>query len=146
MHVEEGMDRDAEIHAAMREQFKDDPWLREVVEALTDGKLGDLRSRRRARHHALNFTIEDDKLWQIWTKTKDQTAQVECIPRAEGRQLAAQTHVENGHFRWDQTKLRLHDKWFWPGMDRDTWQTITECPQCRSFWLRHINALLQPIR
>ena len=30
MHVEEGMDGDAEIHAAMREQFKDNPWLREL--------------------------------------------------------------------------------------------------------------------
>ena len=36
--------RDVEIHAAMREQFKDDPWLREVVEALTDSELGDIRS------------------------------------------------------------------------------------------------------
>ena len=54
--------------------------------------------------------------------------------------------MENGHFRWDQTKLRLHDKWFWPGMDRDTRQTITECPQCRSFGPRHINTLLQPIQ
>ena len=44
MHVEEGMDRDVEIHAAMRERFKDNPWLREVVEALTDGELGDIRS------------------------------------------------------------------------------------------------------
>ena len=31
-------------------------------------------------------------------------------------------------------------------MDRDTWQMITECPQCRSFGPRHINTLLQPIR
>ena len=74
MHVEEGTDGDAEIHAAMQEQFKDDPWLREVVEALTDGKLGNICSRCRARHCALNFTIEDGKLWQIWTKAKDWTA------------------------------------------------------------------------
>ena len=63
MHVEEGMDRDTEIHAAMRERFKDNPWLREVVKALTDGELGDICSRHRTRNHALNFTIEDDKLW-----------------------------------------------------------------------------------
>ena len=44
MHMEEGMDREAEIHAAMREQFKDDPWLREVVKALTDSELGDIHS------------------------------------------------------------------------------------------------------
>ena len=52
-----------EIHTAMREQFKDDPWLREVVEALTDGELGDICSQCRARHCTLNFTIEDNKLW-----------------------------------------------------------------------------------
>ena len=74
MHVEEGRDRDTEIHAAMRERFKDNQWLREVVEALTDGKLGDIRSQCRARHCALNFTIEGDKLWRIWTKAKDRTA------------------------------------------------------------------------
>src|SRR6266481_1777346 len=59
MHIGE-----AEAHAEIWECFKDDPWLSEVVEALTDSELGDICSRRRARHRALNFAIEDGKLWQ----------------------------------------------------------------------------------
>ena len=39
MHIGE-----AEVHAEIWEYFKDDPWLSEVVEALTDGELGDIRS------------------------------------------------------------------------------------------------------
>ena len=74
MHVEEEIDREAETQAAMRVHLRDDPWLREVVNALTDGELGDIHSRCRARHRALNFTIEDSKLWCIQTKAKDQTA------------------------------------------------------------------------
>ena len=65
MRVEEGTDGDVEIHAAMRERFKDNPWLREVVKALTDGELGNIRTWCRARHRAFNFTIKDSKLWQI---------------------------------------------------------------------------------
>src|SRR6266481_1589400 len=146
MLVGDRMDREVEVHAEMCERFKEDPWLSEVVEALTDGNLGDIRTRRRAKHCTLNFMIEDSKLWCVRTKGKDRTARVECIPRAEGRQLASQTHAENGHFGWDQTKLRLHNNWFWPGMDRDTREAITGCAQCKNFGLRHTNALLQPIK
>ena len=82
----------------MRECFRDDPWLREVVDTLTDSELGDIHSRCRARHHTLNFTIEDGKLWCTQTKANNWTARAECVTRAEGRQLAARTHAENGHF------------------------------------------------
>ncbi len=58
MHIGE-----AEAHVEIWECFKDDPWLSEVVEALTDSELGDIHSRCRARHCALNFAIEDGKLW-----------------------------------------------------------------------------------
>ena len=44
MHVEEEIDREVETQAAMRVRFRDNPWLREVVNALTDGELGDIRS------------------------------------------------------------------------------------------------------
>src|SRR6266481_1308022 len=43
MHIGE-----AEVHAEIQEHFKDDPWLSEVVEVLTDGELGDIHSRHRA--------------------------------------------------------------------------------------------------
>ena len=44
MHVEEEINKEAETQAAMRVCFRDDPWLREVVDALTDGELGDIHS------------------------------------------------------------------------------------------------------
>ena len=44
MHVEEEIDREVETQAVMRVRFSDDPWLREVVDALTDGELGDIHS------------------------------------------------------------------------------------------------------
>ena len=44
MHMEEEINREAETQAGMRERFRDDPWLMEVVDALTDGELGDIRS------------------------------------------------------------------------------------------------------
>ena len=56
------------------------------------------------------------------------------------------THEENGHFGWDHTRLKLQDKWFWPGMDRDSKTAITECSRCRNFGPRHINSLLWPIK
>ena len=45
MHVEEEIDREVETQARMQECFGDDPWLREVVDALTDGELGDIHSQ-----------------------------------------------------------------------------------------------------
>src|SRR6266481_4820947 len=99
-----------EEHTRLREQFTDDLWLQEVVEALTNADMPDIRAHQRARHRALNFTIQDGKLWRIRTKAKDRVARVECVPRAKGFKLVMQTHEQNGHFGWDHTRLKLHDK------------------------------------
>ena len=90
--------------------------------------------------------IQDGKLWCIRTKAKDHVAKVECVPRAEGFRLAAKTHEQNGHFRWDHTRLKLHDKWFWPGMDRDSKAAVAECSRCKNFGPQYINSLLRPIK
>ena len=71
---------------------------------------------------------------------------MECIPKTKRVELAVKTHEENGHFRWDHTRLKLRDKWFWPGMDRNSKAAITECSHCRKFGPRHINSLLQLIK
>ena len=55
MQVTEMVDTDK--HTELREWFADDQWLSEVVEALTNGDMPDIRTRRRARHRALNFAI-----------------------------------------------------------------------------------------
>src|SRR6266481_1518051 len=108
--------------------------------------MPNIRTRHRAQHRAMNFIIDEGKLWRIRTKAKERVAKVKCVPRKEGAKLAAKTHVDNGHFGWDHTRLKLHDKWFWPGMDRDSKEAIAECPQCKNFGPWFINSLLQPIR
>src|SRR6266481_7167733 len=135
-------DRFADIH----EQFADDPWLSEVVNALTNQDMPDIWTRRRARHHALNFTIDGGKLWRIRTKAKDWVARVECVPAVKGFELAMRTHADNGHFGWDHTWLKLHDQWFWPGMDQDSKEAVAECSRCKIFGPQLINLLLRPIR
>ena len=59
-------------------------------------------------------------------KATDRATRVECVPKTKRVELAAKTHEENGHFGWDHTRLKLWDKWFWPGMDRDSKAAITE--------------------
>ena len=71
--------------------------------------------------------IDEGKLRHIRTKGRDRATKVECIPKTEGIQIVAKTHKNNGHFRWDHTRLKLHDEWFWLGMDRDSKEVITEC-------------------
>ena len=140
MQIKEAMDMGQQVR--LQEQFADDPWLREVVEALTNGDMLDIRAQRRARHRALNFTIEDGKLWRIQTKAKDRVTRVECISWTEGFKRATEVHKQNGNFGWDHTRLRLNDKWFWPGMDRDSKNAVTECSRCKNFGLQLINSLL----
>ena len=132
-------------HAQLREQFADDPWLSEVVESLTNQDMPNICTRRQARHWAMNFTINDGKLWYTRTKATDRATRVECVPKTKRVELAAKTHEENGHFGWDHTRLKLRDKWFWQGMDRDSKMAITECSCCRNFGPRHINSLLRQI-
>src|SRR6266481_3897926 len=133
-------------HTRLCQEFADDPWLTEVVEALTNGNMPDIRTRHRARHCALNFAIQDGKLWRMRTKAKDRVAKVECVPRTKGFRLAMRVHEQNGHFGWDHTRLKLHDRWFWAGMDRDSKEAITKCSRCKNFGLQFINSLLRPIK
>ena len=53
-------------------------------------------------------------------------------------------HKQNGHFGWDHTWLKLHDRWFWPGMDRDSKEAVMGCPRCKNFGPQYINSLLRP--
>src|SRR6266481_5883135 len=136
----------ADESASLHEQFADDPWLSDVVNALTNRDMPDIRTCHRARHRALNFAIENGKLWCIRMKAKDWVASVECVSQMKGFNLAMKMHEENGHFGWDHMQLKLHNKWFWPGMDRDSKEAIAECTRCKNFGPQFINSLLQLIK
>jgi len=92
---------DTNEHAQLCEWFVDNPWLNEVVEALTIQDMPDIRTRHRVRHRATKFMIKGDRLWWVWMKATDRVVKVECAPRTERARLAAEAHEENRHFRWD---------------------------------------------
>jgi len=117
----------------------------EVIEALTNQDMPNICTRRRVRHREMNFMIEDSKLWHVQMKATDRVTKVECAPTTERARLAAETHEGNRHFGWDHTSLKLHEKWFWPRMDRDSKMAVTECSCCKNFSPKYINSLLQPI-
>ena len=49
----------------LREQFKDEPVFKEVIEAIYDLDQGvELQKRSRARHRASEYIIDQGKLWR----------------------------------------------------------------------------------
>ncbi|KIJ22813.1 hypothetical protein M422DRAFT_78959, partial [Sphaerobolus stellatus SS14] len=105
----------AEVPNELQERFADDTWFKEVIEHLAGSdKDKDPRIRRRAKHRAANFMIDEGKLWLIKLKGTDRVTRVECIPTREGFQTALKTHEDNGHFGWEHTKLKLNERFFWP--------------------------------
>src|SRR5215472_9317747 len=80
------------------------------------------------------------------TKGGNRNTKAECIPSADGFETALKVHEQNGHFGLDHTKLKLRDRYFWPGLDKDSRKAVTQCPKCKNFGPHHINSLLQPIK
>ncbi|KAF8508660.1 hypothetical protein JB92DRAFT_2624298, partial [Gautieria morchelliformis] len=110
----------SEGDSTLMRTFADDPWFLEVIEHLSGRPAGDtVRARRKAKHRAQGFMIQDDTLWRISNKPNDRVVRMKCIPRAAGYAQAKKTHEEGGHFAWDHTKLALRDSFFWPRMDAD---------------------------
>ncbi|KAJ7325427.1 hypothetical protein DFH08DRAFT_817107 [Mycena albidolilacea] len=75
-------------------RFKDENIFRQVIEALLELDHGTSpRERRRARHRALDFYIEDDRLWKLGLKTIRGRDRVECVTKAEATELAHTAHT-----------------------------------------------------
>jgi hypothetical protein len=125
--------------ATMRAQFQDEQIFLEVVEALLEalleldhGKI--LCERTRACHWATGYMIEDEKLWRV-----------ECITKKEAKEMAWNTHRNNGHFGRDMIKIQLMSRICSPGLDRSIMEAMTGCSRCKSFGAVHIHSLLEPI-
>lgn len=98
-------------------------------------------------HQAHGFTINQGHLWRLSTKPTNQVSQKKCIPRKEGFIFVLNTHWNIGHFKSvDILKLHIHETTFWPGMDTNCKQAVTECLECKHFGPAHHNTLLQPIQ
>ena len=133
--------------AELRERFKDEPIFSEVIDAILELDQGtSLRQKKRARHRASEYMIEDGKLWRIAgghsTRAK---SRVECITRDEASLLAKQEHETNGHWQRDSVKKSLLDRIWSPGLDASIVKGITNCGICKNFGGTHLHSLLNPI-
>ena len=103
----------------LQERFKNEPIFLEVINALLDLDHGkDVRTRKRARHRASEYLIEDNRLWRLagGHQTRGR-AKVECITRDEAKVLAQKEHEERGHWGRDSVKKALMDRIWSPNLD-----------------------------
>jgi transposase InsO family protein len=133
--------------AKLRERFKDEPIFAEVIDAMLElDHDTSLRQKKRARHRASEYMIEDGRLWRVAgghsTRAK---SRVECITREEASLLAKQEHENNGHWQRDSVKKSLLDRIWSPGLDASIVKGITNCGTCKNFGGTHLHALLDPI-
>ncbi|KAG2739639.1 hypothetical protein P692DRAFT_201668005, partial [Suillus brevipes Sb2] len=101
-------------------RFKEEPLFLEIIEALfsLDSDKPE-RERRRAKHRALGYIVEDGRLWRIADgKSTRARARVECVTKKEAMVLAKEAHENNGHWGRDLTKLQLMDRIASPSLDQ----------------------------
>src|ERR1700678_1765551 len=105
---------------ALRDRFKDEPTLQEVVDALQGIKSGlGLHEHRQAMHRAANYMIEDGKIWFLGGGTPTRAiARRECMSQKEATELAIQEHKNGGHFHHDLIKIALLNKIHSPKLDQ----------------------------
>ena len=133
--------------AKLRGRFKDEPIFAEVIDALLELDQGvGLRERKRARHRASEYMIEDGKLWRVAAGHRTRArSRVECVTREEATKLARIEHQTNGHWQRDMVKKSLLDRIWSPGLDASIVKGIIDCGVCKNFGGTHLHALLDPI-
>ncbi|KZP25679.1 hypothetical protein FIBSPDRAFT_661845, partial [Athelia psychrophila] len=104
----------------LRERFAEEPIFLQVIDALWNLDKGKtVREKRRARHRALGYWIEGDKLWRLGdgrsTRAKPRK---ECISQKEAVELARAEHLDKGHWHRDLIKKQLMDRVCSPRLDK----------------------------
>jgi hypothetical protein len=137
----------SEEHTALRDRFQNEPVFSQVIDALLEMDHGTrIHERMRTRHHALNYSIAEGKLWFISGGTGVRArSRRECVTRAEAVELARKEHVENGHFHQDSIKMKLLDRIQSPKLDQSIVTAIVTCARCEGFGGTHLHSLLNPI-
>ncbi|GLB38087.1 putative retrotransposable element Tf2 155 kDa protein type 1-like [Lyophyllum shimeji] len=134
-------------YTSLRERFVKEKIFLEVIDSLLELDQGrSLRERKKARHRAQGYMIEDGKLWRVGdTKSVRAKARVECISESEAVARAWHIHREKGHFHRDLVKIEMLDKFCSPRLDRSITTAIMDCGKCKSFGPTHLHSLLEPI-
>ena len=133
--------------AQIRERFQNEPIFLEVIDAILDLDHGkSIRLRKRARHRASEYMMEDNRLWKVAGGHQNRArARVECVTKDEATNIAQKQHTENGHWGRDAVKKALMDRIWCPNLDNSIITGIARCGQCKNFGGTHLHALLDPI-
>ncbi|KAG2100645.1 uncharacterized protein F5147DRAFT_555356, partial [Suillus discolor] len=104
----------------LQHKFAKEPLFLDVVEALYDlDSSKSVKTKRRARHHAKQYFIENDKLWRVANDSK-----LECVTQEEAVELARAEHANRGHWGRDLVKLQLMDHIYSPRLDHSVTTAI----------------------
>jgi hypothetical protein len=133
-------------YAALRARFSEEKVFLEVIDSLLELDHGNcLKIRKRAKHKAKGYMIEEGRLWKIGDGSVRARARVECVTQEETMALAWEEHRNNGHFYRDNIKANLLDKITSPKMDQSITKAILNCGKCKGFGTTHLHSLLEPI-
>src|SRR6267154_2136499 len=140
-------DTNLNTSSSLRQRFINEPVFLQVIESIKQvDSTKPLRDRKRAKHRASQYLIEDGKLWCLHGGTTMRArSRVECVNKDEATQLAIKQHEQGGHWGRDAIKIALTDKIYSPGLDASIMNAIAECAKCKNFGNQHLHSLLEPI-
>ena len=134
-------------HLNLYARFANEPIFAHIIDALLELNHGTrIRDRKRAQHNAVNYQIDEGRLWFIGGGNKTRArSRRECVTRVEAVELARKEHEDGGHWHRDSIKLALMDRIHSPALDSSIVKAILGCPRCKNFGGAHLHALLNPI-
>ena len=133
-------------YSELQSHFVEEKVFIEVIDSILELDQGkSLRVRKRARHKAKGYMIEEGKLWRIGDGSSRVKARLECVMKEETVQLAWEEHRNNRHFHRDNIKAKLLDRITSPKIDQSITKAILDCGRCKAFGTTHLHSLLKPI-
>ncbi|KAJ7363098.1 hypothetical protein DFH08DRAFT_910876 [Mycena albidolilacea] len=107
---------------ALRERFKDEPIYLQVIDASLELDFrSSMRDRKRTRHQATQYFIDEGKLWRLGGGVGVRARpRRECITREEAGTKAVEVY----------TTLALMDRYHSPKLDQSIVSAIADCTQC----------------
>jgi len=136
----------SDTHHKLRDRFKDERIFIEIVDALLglDDNTSD-NDRKRAKHRAEGYFIDEGKLWRLGGATPTRAVpRRECVSKAEAIKLSKAEHGKL-HMGRDLIRTQLLDSIYSPMLDASITSAILSCGRCKNFGSMHLHALLAPI-
>jgi len=136
----------SDTHHKLRDRFKDERIFIEIVDALLglDDNTSD-NDRKRAKHRAEGYFIDEGKLWRLGGATPTRAVpRREYVSKAEAIKLSKAEHGKL-HMGRDLIRTQLLDRIYSPMLDASITSAILSCGRCKNFGSMHLHALLAPI-